>query len=162
VYVSSEGQPFIGWNTQKGGYVGAEYAFPNSASNADTLLMLRNALVLEELKDDVETGDIFLLRGAPRAWFEDGKQIKAAKLATYFGDISFQVDSKVGQGTIAARVEAPSRNPYRRILLNLRHPSQAPIKKVLVNGRDDRDVDFEKGVVRLPSGQRSYIVEVTY
>ena len=51
VYVSSEGQPFTGYNTEKGGFVSATYSFPNSASNASTLLMLRNALVLEELKD---------------------------------------------------------------------------------------------------------------
>ena len=51
VYASSEGQPFIRYNTEKGGFVGAAYPFPNSASNADTLLMLRNALVLEESND---------------------------------------------------------------------------------------------------------------
>jgi hypothetical protein len=162
VYVSSEGQPLIGWNTQKGGYVGAEYPFPNSASNADTLLMLRNALVLEELKDDVETGDIFLLRGAPRAWFEDGKRIQAERLATYFGDISFQVDSKVRQNAMAVQVDAPSRNPYQRILLNLRHPAQAPMKRVRVNGRDWRDCDFQAGIVRLPAGPKRFNVEVDY
>jgi hypothetical protein len=66
VYVASEGSPLIGYNTKDGGYVSADYSYPNSASNSDTLLMLRNALVVEELKDDVETGDIHLLRGAPR------------------------------------------------------------------------------------------------
>jgi hypothetical protein len=162
VHVSSEGQPLIGWNTEKGGYVGAAYPFPNSASNASTLLMLRNALVLEELKEDAETGDIFLLRGAPRAWFEDGKRIKAERLATYFGDISFQVDSRVRQGGISVMVDAPSRNPYRRILLNLRHPKGAAIKRVRVNGRDYQDCDFKTGVVRLQAGPKTHTVEVSY
>ncbi len=63
VYAASEGAPFIGYNTKDGGYVAAGLDFPNSASNADTLLMLRNALAMEELKDDVETGDLDLLRG---------------------------------------------------------------------------------------------------
>jgi hypothetical protein len=162
VYASSEGQPFIRYNTVKGGFVGAAYPFPNSASNADTLLMLRNALVLEELKNDVETGDIFLLRGAPRAWFEDGKRISASGLATYFGDVSFVVESKLKQGGITARIDAPARNPYKRLLLNLRHPSQAPMRRVLVNGKEYRDCDFENGVVRLAAGAKTYTVDVRY
>ena len=162
VYASSEGQPFIRYNTEKGGFVGAAYPFPNSASNADTLLMLRNALVLEELKNDVETGDIFLLRGAPRAWFEDGKRIRAANLATYFGDISFTVESRLKQGEIRVRIDAPARNPYSRLLLNLRHPDRAPMRRVAVNGKEYRDCDFENGIVRLAAGAKTYTVDVRY
>jgi hypothetical protein len=161
VYVSSEGQPFIKYNTERGGFVGAVYPFPNSSSNADTLLMLRNALVLEELRNDVETGDIFLLRGAPRAWFENGKRINVAGLATYFGDISFSVESKLDQSSIVARISAP-RGQYRRLLLNLRHPRRAPIRQVLVNGIEHKDCDFENGIVRLPAGPKMYAVEVRY
>src|SRR5436190_15181237 len=87
-YVSSEGAPFIGYNTKDGGYVAAGLDFPNSASNADTLLMLRNALVLEKLKNNIENGDIHLLSGAPRAWLEPGKQVRVARMPTYFGEIS--------------------------------------------------------------------------
>ena len=73
--------------------MGADYSFPNSAANADTLLMLREALVLEELKQDVETGKVSLLRGAPRAWLEPGKSIRVKRLPTYFGDIAVTVES---------------------------------------------------------------------
>src|SRR5436190_2096713 len=86
-YVSSEGAPFIGYNTKDGGYVAAGLDFPNSASNADTLLMLRNALVLEKLKDNVETGDVDLLRGAPRAWLDAGQRIRVERMVTYYGEI---------------------------------------------------------------------------
>jgi hypothetical protein len=161
-YVSSEGQPLVRYNTEKGGFVSAQYSFPNAASNADTLLMLRNALVLEELKDNVETGDVFLLRGAPRAWFQDGKRISAARLSTYFGDISFSVDSKLKEGKILASIDAPARNPYRRILLNLRHPQAAPIRQVMVNGQEHSDCDFENGMVRLAAGPKTYSVDIRY
>src|SRR5258707_5469298 len=108
VYVASEGSPFIGYNTENGGYVGADYSFPNSAANADTLLMLRNALVLEELKNNIETGDVHLLRGAPRAWLAPGKQIRAAHMPTYFGELSMQV---TGESTgVRAIVDAPERS----------------------------------------------------
>jgi hypothetical protein len=114
------------------------------------------------LKDNVETGDIFLLRGASRAWFEDGKRISATGLATYFGDISFEVESRLKQGAITARIDAPARIPYSRLLLNLRHPSSAPMRRVLVNGKEYRDCDFENGIVRLAAGARTYTVEARY
>ena len=58
VYVASEGAPLVRYNTKDGGYVAAGLDFPNSASNADTLLMLRNALVLEELKNANEASAV--------------------------------------------------------------------------------------------------------
>jgi hypothetical protein len=138
--------------------VGAEYSFPNSASNAGTLLMLRNALVLEELKDDVETGDIFLLRGAPRAWLRDGKQIRAEGLATYFGDISLQADCRKDAASVT--VEAPARRPYRRLLLSLRRPDRKTIRSVRVNGGDHGD--FTADTVTLASGPKTFAVEVRW
>ncbi len=154
VYAASEGAPFIGYNTKDGGYVAAGLDFPNSASNADTLLMLRNALVMEELKDNVETGDIDLLRGAPRAWLDNGKQIRLARMPTYFGGISMQVTAE--RRVVRAAIEAPPRSA--RLLLHLRRP----LKSVLVNGSDHRDCDFENGVVRLSPGDRRYSVEARY
>ncbi|MFB3826575.1 MAG: hypothetical protein ACE15B_07385 [Bryobacteraceae bacterium] len=156
MYVSSEGQPFVRYNSQKGGFVSAAFSIPNAASNASTLLMLRNALVLEELRDDIETGDIFLLRGVPRAWLQEGKRIAASGLATYFGDIGFTVQSKRNQVTV--QVDAPARTPYRRILVHLRRP----LSQVAVNGRPHQDCDFKNGVVRLAAGQKSFTVEARY
>jgi hypothetical protein len=124
--------------------------------------MLRNALVYEELSDNVETGDVFLLRGCPRAWFQDGKRISASGLSTYFGDVAFSVDSKLGRRLITARIDAPARLPYRRLLLNLRHPDRAPMRTVRVNGKEHRDCDFENGIVRLAAGELKYAVEATY
>ncbi len=146
-YVASEGSPFIGYNTRHGGFAGANYSFPNSAANADTLLMLRNALAYEELKDNVETGDLWLLRGAPRAWFREGGRIEVSKLATYFGDVSFAVET--GHGQVKAEI-GPPRGGLRRILLSVPGGARA----VTVNGRAFSDYDAKAGVVRLPTGER--------
>jgi hypothetical protein len=154
MYVASEGAPFIGYNTKDGGYVAAGLDFPNSASNADTLLMLRNALVMEELKDNIETGDVDLLRGAPHAWTEAGKQIRLSRMPTYFGEISMEVTGE--RGGVRATIDAPARSA--RLLLHIRRP----IKKVLVNGADFRDCDFENGIVRLAPGTKRYVVQVRY
>lgn len=154
VYVASEGAPFIGYNTKDGGYVAAGLDIPNSASNADTLLMLRNALAMEELRNNIETGDLDLLRGAPRAWLDAGKQIRVARLPTYYGPVSFQVAGE--RGGVRAVVEPPAH--AARVLLYVRRRFQTAI----VNGMQTRDCDFENGVVRLPGGTQRYVVEVRY
>ena len=160
VYVASEGSPFIGYNTENGGYVGADYSFPNSAANADTLLMLRNALVLEELKDNVETGKLFVLRGAPRAWFEPGKTIRFRRLATYFGDISFTTSSDASGRRMRARVEPPP-GRWSSLEISFRHPGSKPIRQVKVNGAKHTDFDPE-GTVRLAHAAGPLAVQVFY
>ncbi|HJZ99852.1 MAG TPA: hypothetical protein VKE70_25260 [Candidatus Solibacter sp.] len=154
VYVASEGQPMIGYNTKDGGYVAAGRDFPNSASNADTLLMLRNALVLEGLKDNIETGDIHLLRGAPHAWLAAGKQVRAERMPTYFGELSMQVTGEAHG--VRAAIDTPARDA--RLLLHIRRP----ITSATVNGAPYTDCDFAAGIVRLPPGAKRYTVEVRY
>ncbi len=161
VYAAAEGAPFIGYNTRDGGLVGADYSFPNSAANADTLLMLRNLLVMEELKDNVETGALWVLKGAPRRWFADGLRIEAANLATYFGDIAFSVESRAGEKKILASIRPP-RGPWRTLLVSLRHPAGAPIRQALVNGVPHKDCDARAGVVRLAAGPPRFLVEARY
>jgi hypothetical protein len=154
VYVASEGQPLIGYNTKNGGYVAAGLDFPNSASNADTLLMLRNSLVMERLKDNIETGDLDLLSGAPRAWLESGKPIRIERLPTYFGKISLGATGD--RAALRATIDPPERSA--RLMLHIRRP----IKTALVNGAPHTDCDFEHGIVRLPAGTKRYQVEVRY
>jgi hypothetical protein len=152
VYVASEGSPFIGYNTEYGGFVGADYSFPNSAANADTLLMFRNMLVFEELRDNVETGDIYVLSGVPRAWLADGKKIQVEDLPTYFGDLSFNVQSD--KDLIHASIQPPRQHKYRNIVICFRQP----IRRVKVNGAEYSDVHGDR--VRLPYGPEEFRVEV--
>jgi hypothetical protein len=72
------------------------------------------------------------------------------------------VESRLKQGSIKVRIDAPARNPYNRLVLNLRHPGRARMRHVLVNGKEYRDCDFENGIVRLAAGARTYTVEARY
>jgi hypothetical protein len=141
-YVASEGSPMIGYNTQLGGFVGPNYSIPNSAANADWLLMLRNALVMEDLKDNIETGTISLMKGAPRAWLEPGKRTRVEKMRTYFGDISFTVERNGDK--VLATIDPPS-SDWKQIDLSLRRP----LKAVMVNGKASKDFDAQ-GHVMIP------------
>jgi hypothetical protein len=150
-YVSSEAQPFIEYNTHDGGFVGPNYSIPNSAANGDTLWMLRLALVMEELKDNVETGKLFLMRGAPSAWLADGKRTSVENFRTYFGHISFNIE-RTGE-KIVGTIDPP-RGEWKEIALSLRQP----LKQVTINGEASNDFDAD-GTITIPHRDGKITVE---
>jgi hypothetical protein len=162
LYVSAEGSPFIGYNTENGGFVSANLSFPNSASNADTLLMLRNALVMEELRDNRETGTLFVLRGAPGAWFEYGKRIHASHMPTYFGPVSIEVTSRLHSREITARVQVSADSKCHRVWVYFRNPHQSQMRTVWVNGIQWTDCDFRNGIVRVDPKGKALLIKVEY
>ena len=159
-YVASEGSPFIRYNTVNGGYVSPDYSFPNSAANSDTLHMIRNALVYEELTNNIETGTLFLLKGVPRKWLEPGKQIRVERLATYYGDLSFTVECDKDGRTVRATVDAPP-GSWKTIELAVAGAVSAVPRSVQVDGKPHTDFDT-LGNVRLHPGPASYQIEVRY
>ncbi len=162
LYVASEGSPFIGYNTQDGGFVGAEYSFPNSAANAETLDMLRVLLVHEERDRNLPTGIIDLAQATPRAWLAEGQRVEMRRAPTEFGALSFRIDSKVTEGLISANIDPPGRKPYRELRIYLRHPQSLAIARVRLNGRPYRDFDAAAGYVALHAGPAHFTVEAFY
>lgn len=160
VYVASEGSPFIGYNTQDGGFVAPEYSLPNSAANAETLDMLRDMLVHEQRDRNVPTGVVDLARGAPRAWFADGQRIEVRQAPTDFGMLSFAIDSRAG--SITAAIDMPQRTRYRRIRVYLRHPRPARLRRVRVNGAPYADFNAAEGYVALRPGAAHVTVQAFF
>jgi hypothetical protein len=89
----------------------------------------RDMLVMED------GGTLWIARGTPRVWLEQGKRIAVKDAPTYFGPLTYEIVSDVDNGKIAATVEIPSRNPPKAVFLRFRHPKTAPIKSVTVNGK---------------------------
>ncbi len=109
----------------------------------------RNALALE-------LGDtLWLGRGTPRAWLEQGKTISVAKAPTYFGTLAYQVTSDIESGSITATIDLPSRTPAKEVILRLRRPDATPIKSVSVNGQPWKAFDPDEETITLSglSGQ---------
>jgi hypothetical protein len=161
-YVNSEGAPFIFYNTQDGGFAGAEYTFPNSASNSETLDLLRFMLILEERKDNMDTGVIAVARGTPRAWLQDGNKIVVERAPTDFGTMSFTIESKLHDGIISARIQAPTRQKYQTIRLYLRAPGSLRLKRVRVNGKEYGDFDAANDNITLTPGPAEFEVDAEY
>ena len=116
----------------------------------------RNLLVMEEGQH------LWLARATPRAWLEQGKKIGVKNAPTHFGTVDYEIVSDVDNGKINATVKMPIRNPAKEIWLRLRHPKSTPIKSVTVNGKEWKEYDVGKEVVKLSDLKETVRVEVKY
>ena len=71
----------------------------------------------------MEDGDTLkLLSGVPRAWLENGKRIELKNMVSYFGRLSFRVESKVDQGLMEIQVTCESGRKPKRLVIWVPHP----------------------------------------
>ena len=71
----------------------------------------------------LEEGDaLTFLRGIPRRWLEDGKEIRLEKAATYFGPASLTVVSQLAQGRITVDVRCATDRRPKTVSVRLPHP----------------------------------------
>jgi hypothetical protein len=116
----------------------------------------RDLLVMEE------GPSLWIARGTPRAWLEQGKKIVVKNAPTYFGPLAYEIVSDADNGRIAATIEIPSRRAPQNVLLRFRHPKALPIKSATVDGKEWTDFDPAKEVVRLHDVRGTVRVEAAY
>ncbi len=76
---------------------------------------------------------LWLGRGIPRAWLEDGQAIRIERAPTFFGPMSMVIESHVAHGQIRAGLVLPARNPPGEVWLRLRHPAGRSPTRVFIN-----------------------------
>jgi hypothetical protein len=134
-----------------------QYYMPPSTDGAWFELYRR--MLIRETDEDA----LLLCQAAPRKWFKDGKRISVQAAPTYFGALSFNVDSQIGQSRIAVTIEVPNRKPPKMLLTRLRHPAKKPIRSAEVNGQDWPDFDLNQEWVRIPEPvAKRYRIVVNY
>ncbi len=91
---------------------------PNKThEQAEFLLQTRLMLYLED-------GDaLYMLRGAPRAWLEDGKRIDLKNVVSYFGKLSASIVSRLNEGFIEAELTCESDHKPGTVVIRLPHPN---------------------------------------
>jgi len=123
---------------------------------------LRNILLMEirNTQSAIRNDEgLILAPGAPRKWFEPGKEFGVEEMATYFGPVSYRIASE--RDKITATIHPPRRNPPAMLEVRLRHPEKRRIAEVTVNGRPHSDFDPEREVVRfLRPGELPEKVEI--
>ncbi len=134
-----------------------QYFGPPSTDGAWAELY-RNMIVRE-----TEENDLLLGQATPRAWLEEGKQIKVTNAPTEFGALSFRISSEVARGTVRAELEMPRRRNPHSVRVRLRHPTHAAIRFVTVNGRAWTDFDATKEWVTINAPHETqYTIEARY
>ena len=118
--------------------------------------LYRNMLVHE--RDDA----LMLAQAAPRAWLENGKRIEVERAPTYYGPVSFAMESRTSAGEIRARVELSNRKHPAALVVRFRHPQTKPMRSVSVNGRNWADFSAEKESVRIPSPAEARYTIITH
>ncbi len=140
-----------------------EMSDPLPCSSAVAVLLLRHLLLTEETKGAGEyTGDLLLLPGAPRKWFEHGKIVAVTDAPTHFGKGSFKVVSRADEGLIQAEVTVPRRDPPHAIRLRLPHPRGRRMTAVLLNGRAHKGFDAEQELIVIDRPRGTCRVEARY
>lgn len=120
--------------------------------------LYRNMLIHESDEDVLQ-----LATATPRHWLADGKKIQVDNAPTYYGNISFTIESHATSGKILATVQMPSRKQPKELIVRLRHPGEKALRSVSVNGREWREFDPRKEWIRIPSPQeRQYSIVAAY
>jgi len=108
-------------------------------------LLTRWMLVFEEPGSDV----LWLAKGTPRSWLEDGKTIDVSNAPTRFGRLSYNLKSHLRAATIEAKLTwaVPS---SARVKLRLRVPGGRRVSSVIANGKPWDQFDATEETVTLP------------
>jgi hypothetical protein len=105
---------------------------------------------------------LWLARGTPRAWLEQGKRISIKNAPSHYGTVAYEIVSDVEHGRITATVEMPARQVGPGVLLRFRHPKGVPIQKVGVNGKNWKQFDKAREIIRLSGVKGTVKVTANY
>ncbi len=129
------------------GYVFNEHAVHGPPDKifeeAAFLERFRNLLVMED------SSNLWIARGTPRAWLEQGKRISVKNAPSRFGNVNYEIVSEAASGKILATLSIPSRNPPKQVWLRIRHPQAKPIRGVTVDGKEWQNFDSGREIVKL-------------
>lgn len=107
-------------------------------------------------------GTLYLAGGTPREWLKDGQTMSIRKAQTFFGEMGLEIRSQAKDRRITAHIDLPTRDPFEKAVLRLRHPDGAPIKRVTVNGAEWKDWDAQKEWIVLPGDLKTADVVADY
>lgn len=156
-FISGEGDSF-----EPGKQYRSMYLPPNLTNNALFLKILHDMLIYNHMDEKGMPAELLLAHFTPRAWLEDGKEIKVARAATMFGEISYHIKSHLKQNRIEVQIQSPARSRPESFILRLRTPLKRKIKTVTINGKSGDKFNPEKETIDLSGISGKIKLEVRY
>lgn len=98
--------------------------------------------------------ELWLAPFVPSRWLEDGKQVKIDNAPTFFGPVSYTVESHLSRGYVDVTIVPPTRNPPRQIVIRLRHPDSKPLLGFGLDGKRKQMSAKDESVIRLKSAEK--------
>jgi hypothetical protein len=108
-----------------------------SSDEANSTYWLR-LMFIEERGDELRLG-----AALPRYWLSEGQTVAILGAATYFGPMSYRIESAAARGQIRMNLNPPRRNPPRVIRVRFRHPEGKAPTRCEVDGHPHDDFDPE-------------------
>jgi hypothetical protein len=110
-------------------------------------LMTKWLLVFE----DPQSETVWLGKGIPRKWLQDGKKISVATAPTRWGRVDFTIASHLASGEIRAQLNLPQ-NFVALTKVRLRAPNNAALKSATLNGKPWSNFDASTETITIPPG----------
>jgi len=116
-------------------------------------LMTRWMLVFEDPISDT----LWLGKGIPTRWLEDGKMISVSSAPTRWGRIGFNIVSHLKENRIEITVDRPAGGLRATTKIRLRTPAGLSLKSVQLNGKPWTDFNAQEQTVTIPTGTTTKI-----
>jgi len=118
--------------------------------------LYRNMLIHEQDDDS-----LLLCQATPRAWLHNGKRIEVRRAPTYYGPLTFQVESSANGDELRANLELSNRKTPAALFFRFRQTEGKPLRSVSVNGKKWDDFDVKKEWVRISTPTESRYTIIT-
>lgn len=100
--------------------------------------------------EDPQAPVVWLAKGAPREWMDDGQRMNVDGAPTRWGRIGFTITSHMVNGEVRADVRLPVTPFAASVKLRLRAPEGKRLQAVAVNGKEWTAFDATEESVTLP------------
>ena len=101
------------------------------------------------LLNEINYDTLMIGQAIPRKWLENGKRVIVKNAPTYFGPLSYIMESNAVKNQITAALNLSDRNPPQKLIVRFRHPEAKPIRSVTVNGASWDDFNKEKEYITI-------------
>jgi hypothetical protein len=106
--------------------------------------------------------ELWLASFVPDYWMQNGQAISVKNVPTLFGRVNYEIKSAVNDGFIEAEISSPAHNNYKVLVIRLRHPEGKSMRSVTVNGKEYKDFDNSRDIIRLIPTPEKIAVKAYY